>query len=108
VGQQVPEFTLPHFGFSQQSDRIGEAAKIIQKWPVKLLSVDDIIYAILPLEILHFYIYGFGEKFFPSFEFLLGLFGVFLHFFSPAPVFWVDDGRQSSPLAGGCTEGNKR
>jgi hypothetical protein len=81
VGQQVPEFTLAHFGFSQQSDRIGEAAKIIQKWPVKLLSVDDIIYAILPLETFYFYIYGFGEKFFPSFEFLLGLFGVLLHFF---------------------------
>jgi hypothetical protein len=81
VGQQVPEFTLSHFGFGQQSDRIGEAAKIIQKWPVKLLSVDDIIYAILPPETLHFYIYGFGEKFFPSFEFLLGLFGVLLHFF---------------------------
>jgi hypothetical protein len=83
VGQQVSEFTLSHFGFGQQSDRIGQAAKIIQKRSVKLLGIYDIIYAILPDETCHFFIDGFVEKFFPSFEFLLGWFGVLLHFFSP-------------------------
>jgi len=109
MGQQVSEFTLTHFGFGQQSDRISQAAKIIQKRPVKLLGIYDIIYATLSYEIFHFYIDRFVEKFFPSFEFLLGLFGVLLHFFlltvfqlelivAASHLFWMADER----------EGNKR
>jgi hypothetical protein len=83
VGQQVAQLTLSDFGFGQQSDRIGQAAKIIQKRPIELLGIYDIINAIMSDEILHFFIHGFVDKFFPSFELLLGLLGVLFHCFSP-------------------------
>jgi hypothetical protein len=81
VGQQVSEFTLSHFGFGKQSDHIGQITKGVQKSPVKLLGINDIKDTSVLLKRFQFFIDRFGNKFFPSFEFLLGLFGVFFHFF---------------------------
>jgi hypothetical protein len=80
VGQKVSELALTHFGLGQQSNHVGQIAKIIQKISVKLLSINDVINPVFAFKILQFLIDGFVKKFFPSFEFLLGLFCVFLHF----------------------------
>jgi hypothetical protein len=83
VGQQVAQLALSHFGFGQQSDRIGKAAEVVQKGAVELLGIYDVIYAIAAFERIHLLVHGFVEKLLPSLKFLLSLFSVFLHFILP-------------------------
>jgi hypothetical protein len=108
VGQKVPELALAHFGFGKQSNHVGQIAQRVQEFSIKLLGIDDIKDASVLFKRLQLFINGFADKFFPSFEFLLGLFGVFLHFFLLHGLLGVFDWRQSSLLAGGCNAGNKR
>ncbi len=79
-GKRCLQLALTHFGLGQQSNHIGKIAKVIQKISVKLLGINDVKNSALTFKILQFLIDGFVKKFFPSFEFLLGLFCVFLHF----------------------------
>jgi hypothetical protein len=95
VGQKVSELALAHFGFGEQSNHVGQITQRVQEFSIKLLGIDDIKDASVLLKRLQFFINGFADEFFPSFEFLFGLFGVFLHFFSPARVV---GGFQLSPV----------
>jgi hypothetical protein len=79
MGQQVAKLALSHFGLRQQPDRIGEAAKVIQEGSIKLLGIDDIVNAVSTFKTVYLFINGPVEKFFPSFELLLSLFGISLH-----------------------------
>jgi hypothetical protein len=90
VGQKVSELALSHFGFGEQSNHVGQITQGVQKSPVKLLGINDIKDTSVLLKRFQFFINGLADKFFPSFEFLLSLFGVFFHFFLlPNTVDWL-------------------
>jgi hypothetical protein len=76
----MSELTLTYFGLGQQSNHIGNIAKVIQKISVELLGIDDVVNSVPAFKIHQFLIDGFVKKLFPAFEFLLGLLCVLLHF----------------------------